>query len=68
MSSLVFSLIEKISVGTLLIMSLHYLLIKPLVSFIPSDGFCGWMVDSMIILGITTLLVCVKEILSSFNR
>ena len=52
-----FSLVETISEGTLLIMSLHYLLIKPMVSFISSDGFWGWMVDSMIIMSITTILV-----------
>lgn len=52
-----FSMIETISEGTLLIMSLHYLLIKPLITVIPSDGFWGWMLDSVMILGATTLLV-----------
>lgn len=56
-----FSLIETISEGTLLIMSLHYLLIKPIVTFIPLDGFWGWMVDSMIIMGITTILVYLSK-------
>ena len=56
-----FSLVEMISEGTLLIMSVHYLMIKPIIALIPSSNVFYWLVDSFIILTITICLIIIAK-------
>ena len=56
-----FSLVEMISEGTLLIMSVHYLMIKPIIALIPSSNVFYWLVASFIILTITIGLIIIAK-------
>ena len=53
--------VENISNGTLLIMSVHYLMIKPLKLLTPSDGIVIWLFDSVIIILITYILILISK-------
>lgn len=53
--------IETISGGILLIMSVHYLMIKPLTALIPGSNVVFWMIDSLIILFITYVLILISK-------
>lgn len=54
-------IVETISGGTLLIMSVHYLMIKPLTTLIPSATVCFWLLDSLVILGISYGLILISK-------
>lgn len=55
------NIIRNISEGTLLIMSVHYLLIKPITTFLPSTNVFMWIIDSFIILSITYCLILLSK-------
>lgn len=53
--------IETISEGTLLIMSLHYLMVKPMITVIPTSNVFYWLADSFVILAITFSLILLSK-------
>ena len=54
-------IIVTISEGTLLIMSVHYLMIKPIITIIPTSTVLYWLLDSSIILAITYCLILISK-------
>ena len=53
--------IEIISEGTLLIMSVHYLMIKPMITLVPASNVFYWLVDSFVILTMTFGLIVLSK-------
>ena len=54
-------IIRNISEGTLLIMSVHYLMISPITKILPSTSIWMWIIDSFIILTMTYCLILLSK-------